>query len=151
MNSELLLKPSPAVQRALRLMRLDQYFLVAEDVHAAHELILNRTGEAELLYHPVSFHHTLPLLWRGEITAFNAEQVWTQIETDLAAVAGFEDSVPIDLSEVRFIDSTGVGILVRTQKHAKLLGLSVRFTGVSAPLRNVLRLSKMDNLLEETK
>src|SRR4051794_5599018 len=138
----LLLKPSPAVTRALRLMRLSRYFLVAEDVHAAQELIRKRTEEAELRYHPDSFHHTFPLLWRGEITACNAEKVWLQIENELVAAAGVEDRIPIDLSEVRFIDSTGVGLLARTRKHAEHLGVSVRFTGVPAPIRNVLRLSK---------
>ena len=64
-------------------------------------------------------------MWRGEITAANAAEVWVQVESDLTAMAGREDRVPIDLSEVRFIDSTGVGLLARTKREGEKRGVTV--------------------------
>ncbi len=147
----ILVRPSTHVARVLRLMHLDDYFLQAEDTHEAHELILTRAEEPRLGYKPEIFHPTFPLIWRGEITAANAEDVWKEIESELKTLAGLEDRVPIDLSEVRFIDSTGIGLLARARKHGERLGMSLRFTEVSPAVRNVLRMSKMESLLEETK
>jgi N-acetylglucosaminyldiphosphoundecaprenol N-acetyl-beta-D-mannosaminyltransferase len=145
----ILIRPSHHLMRVLRLMHLEHYFLMAEDTHEARELILNRNAESQLHYKPDLFHPTFPLMWRGEITAANAEEVWQQIETDLENMAGWESLVPIDLSEVRFMDSAGIGLLAKARKHSQKLGMSLQFMEVSPAVRNVLRISKMESLLEE--
>lgn len=147
----ILVRPSEHLMRVLRLMHLEHYFLMAEDTHEAHELILKRNGETRVLYRSEMFHPTFPLIWRGEITAANAEEVWKQIEAELQVMAGSKNRVPIDLSEIRFIDSAGIGLLARARKHGQQLGMSLRFTEVSPAVRNVLRISKMESLLEENK
>lgn len=147
----ILLNPSEHLQRVFTLMRLERYFITAADVHEAREIILRRQEEARLCYQPVNFHPTFPLVWRGEITAANAEAVWEQIEAELTAMSGTSQCVPIDLSELRFIDSTGVGLLARARKQSEQLGMELRFTEISPAVRNVLRMSRMESLLEEKK
>ena len=53
----------------------------------------------------------------------------------------------IDLSQVRFIDSTGVGVMVRAKKYAPRRGASIRFADASTAVRNVVRLSKLESAL----
>lgn len=145
----ILLSPSGHLQRVLALLRLENYFIVAADVHEARQMILRRQEEARLSHHPGDFYPTFPLVWRGEITAANAEAVWQQIETELSAIAGTADTVPIDLSEIRFIDSTGVGLLARARRQSEQLGIELRFTELSPAVRNVLRMSRMESLVKE--
>src|SRR5205823_2671851 len=78
------------------------------------------------------FHHTLA--WHGEITAANAEEVWQQTSSHLATLISpttaqpstinhQPSSVTLDLSDVPFIDSTGLGLMVRAKKFAQGQGV----------------------------
>lgn len=55
--------------------------------------------------------------------------------------------VVIDLSEVSFIDSTGVGVLVGALKRARANGGEVHFCGVQARVRRVLEITGLLGLL----
>jgi anti-anti-sigma factor len=87
------------------------------------------------------------LLWQGEITAANAEDVWQQMEAQLSAIDPANKRLTIDLSHVRFIDSTGLGLMVRVKKASLRLGIKLDFTGTQAAVRNVLRLARLESFL----
>ena len=73
-----LLAPSPMVQRALTLMRLQNFFASAPDFASAQQLIQARAREqagAATLRTPAAIN---PLLWQGEITAANAKGFGTR-------------------------------------------------------------------------
>lgn len=51
----------------------------------------------------------------------------------------------LDLQRVRFIDSTGMGLLVRLQRHARIAGRKIILLAPSSEVRSALRLMKLDN------
>ena len=58
-------------------------------------------------------------------------------------------SVVIDLSDTRFIDSTGLRIMVQTLQLAHLRGTKLIFAGARPAVRSVLRNAGLDLLLLE--
>jgi len=55
--------------------------------------------------------------------------------------------VTIDLSNVRFIDSTGLGLMVRAKKLVASHGAQLSFSGLQPTVRNVVRIAKMEEYL----
>jgi len=53
----------------------------------------------------------------------------------------------INLADVRFVDSTGVRLMVRLRKQARLCGIQLKFTAPQPAVLNVLRILRMDNYL----
>jgi len=140
----ILLTPGLAVRRALALMRVEDFFEMADDAIRARELIEARERERSAR---VINGARRPLIWRGEITAANAEEVWRQTRAEINSMSSWRKQWVIDLSQVRFIDSTGVGVMVRAKKYAPRRGASVRFADASTAVRNVVRLSKLESAL----
>lgn len=142
----ILLAPSRAVVRALEAMRLRDYFSIARDNAGAQQLI---TAEetTSVVRQPGYFPTQPSLFWRGEITVANAEEVWRSTEPHILARTGGRERLLIDLSALQFIDSTGVGLMVRARKKAVEAGRQVIFTGVQPGVRNVLRLSRLESVL----
>ena len=57
------------------------------------------------------------------------------------------DVLELDLGGVTFIDSTGIGALVRIQQEAKAAGTTLRLTHVPRQVSRVLDLTGLDQLL----
>jgi N-acetylglucosaminyldiphosphoundecaprenol N-acetyl-beta-D-mannosaminyltransferase len=142
----ILLDPSPAVKRALALMHLQDFFATATDFDSARQLIETRDREEAEAVRPAA-DAAAPLVWQGEITAVNASDVWRVTEKRISAAAPPAGTVAIDLSNVRFIDSTGLGVMIRARKLALLRGVKLQFTGAQSAVRNVLRLAQVESFL----
>lgn len=142
----ILLDPSPAVKRALALMHLQDFFATATDFDSAQQLIESREREAAQAVRPPPAPAG-PLLWQGEITTVNANDVWRLTEKYITAAVTPSPKVDIDLSNVRFIDSTGLGIMIRARKLALLRGVKLQFTGAPSAVRNILRLAQVESFL----
>lgn len=140
----ILLAPSAAVLRILRRFNLETFFSIAADPIAARDLIT----QPSTLHPQPSTNPVPPLLWTGELTAVNADDVWTSTQQQLEALynAG-ETETAIDLAALRFIDSTGVGIMLRAKRYAQNLGARLRFINAQPNVRNVLRLARLDVFL----
>jgi N-acetylglucosaminyldiphosphoundecaprenol N-acetyl-beta-D-mannosaminyltransferase len=142
-----LIDPSPIVKRALALMHLQDFFASAPDFDSAQSLIKTRALEqnqavsADLARSPES------LVWQGEITAANAEHVWRLTEKQIVSCDASAQRLVIDLTQVRFIDSTGVGLMIRARKLAQRHGAKLNFTGTQPAVQNVLRLSRLEAFL----
>src|SRR5204863_9658168 len=93
-----------------------------------------------------SSQHTLMLAWHGEITAANAEVVWEQTRERLSDSLAFEEWV-LELEDVPFIDSTGLGIMVQAQQFAKQDEKVLIFKGLKPAIRNVIRIAKLEQFL----
>jgi len=141
----LLLSPSRVVLRALALMRLESFFQIARDQDMVPHLLLAGRDEPSQSAAPAG-GPTSALRWRGEITAANADTVWARTQQYLADTFSDNDKT-IDLSDVRFIDSTGLGLLIRAKKLSLQREEILRFCGLQPQVRNVLRLSRVEDFL----
>jgi N-acetylglucosaminyldiphosphoundecaprenol N-acetyl-beta-D-mannosaminyltransferase len=140
----ILLAPSAPVRRAFALMRLEDFFEISPDAIEARGMIEAR--ERELSAQVINGARK-PLAWQGEITAVNAEEVWRQTRAEINAMSSWRKQWTIDLSRVRFIDSSGIGVMVRAKKYAPRRGAKIRFADAAPPVRNVLRLSNLETFL----
>lgn len=141
-----LLSPSAALTQALSLMHLGNLFDAAPDISLAQQLIETRTRERAAAVTPLTATPTSPLLWQGEITAANAEAVWELTQTHMLKPPGRRD-MTIDLNAVRFIDSSGAGVMLRARKLAQQNGIQLKFTGVQPEVRNVLQIARIEEFL----
>ena len=143
----ILVAPTPAVRRALDLMRLTGFFPIVEDLAAAHQLVKERQKEQSVVVTMNLGDRSEAMAWQGEIVASNAEAVWQMTLDHIAHAQGREMGINISLAAVRFIDSTGVRLMVRLCREARQRGLQVRFTAPQEAVRNVLRILNMDKSL----
>ena len=143
----ILLSPSVAVRRVLRVMQLEGYFEVASNAFEARAVIEARTNER---FACLGRNSNRPPGLRGEITATNAEQV---AECTKAAIDRSNSTTEscIDLAAVRFVDSGGVKLLLHAVEIARAHGVHLRFSDPCSSVRNVLRVSNLDHLLEQSK
>lgn len=139
-----LVAPSEPLNAALKLMQLTDLFLSARNTDDARRLL----GESALP--PVKLESREQcLIWRGEITASNVDEVWNDTVRYLQGPARCWSGVRIDLSQLQFIDSAGVGLMIRAHKTAGLQGIKLRFVRAQSAVRNVLQIARLESLLEE--
>lgn len=72
----------------------------------------------------------------GEVDVSNAAELRSAIDAALGGEAGAVSRITVDLSEVSYMDSTGIGVLVGARNRASEAGVSL---AVSNPQRNVAR------------
>jgi N-acetylglucosaminyldiphosphoundecaprenol N-acetyl-beta-D-mannosaminyltransferase len=147
-----LIAPSPALKHAMELMHLEDFFAIAPDFISAQKLAEDLTLEQREYVRANSFPalRILPkqlVSWRGEITAANAEPVWQATEKLMQPGAEPTQPLVIDLSQVRFMDSSGLGLMVRARKLAKRQGVELSFAGPQPAVLNVLRHARLENYL----
>jgi N-acetylglucosaminyldiphosphoundecaprenol N-acetyl-beta-D-mannosaminyltransferase len=147
-GSELvLIAPSAPVNRALKLMRISEFFSCAPDLASARYLVQVRARErsaAVTLRTPAA---VTPLVWHGEITAANARQVWENTRAYLEAPRR-DGELALDLSAVRFIDSSGLGLMIRAKKLAQKQGVNLIFNGIQPAVKNVIHIAHLEEFLQ---
>jgi N-acetylglucosaminyldiphosphoundecaprenol N-acetyl-beta-D-mannosaminyltransferase len=137
---------SPSVRRALELMRLHDFFKHASDLPSAVEKF-SRDRYAEPVLVGAEPGRSMPvLLWYGEVTASNADDVWERTQHHLVCAAQ-RGALTVDLGHVSFIDSTGLAVMIRARKFAKQHAFRLTFTSLQPPVQNVLRLARMEDFL----
>jgi N-acetylglucosaminyldiphosphoundecaprenol N-acetyl-beta-D-mannosaminyltransferase len=139
-----LVGPNRVLTRALELMRLAEFFTQAADVATALALTASRRDESSVAGQPQPADGPHIIVWRGEITAVNVGAVAQDTESFLASV---EDRAAIDMSAVRFIDSSGIGLMVKLRKQALLRNVALEFVGVPESVRGVARLLRLEEYL----
>ena len=85
--------------------------------------------------------------WSGDVTADTVDEVWDQTAILLNTRAHEEEEMAIDLKQVRFVDSAGLGFMVRVRRMARQHGVVVRFVNPSEPVQRVARLAKLEEFL----
>ena len=139
---------NPMLARTLELMKISEFFTQAPDVPAARALLADRRHESNVVAPPVPTCPSALVVWRGEVTALNVDEVARATE---ATMTNFSGPLVIDLSAVRFIDSSGIGLMVRLRKQAQGRLTVLAFVGASESVRNVALLLRLENLLFDTK
>ncbi len=142
-----LIAPTGPVLRAFALMGLGDFFFVAADLPAARALIDERVAEPNVVVTKRTSGRPEPLAWQGDIIAANADDVWSMTRMYLDQARDSKGDVLVNLADVRFIDTTGVRIMVKARKEAVGRGLRLKFTEPSPGVLNVLRILRMDRSL----
>lgn len=76
----------------------------------------------------------------GEMDLYNAEEYKKTIATLLA---GDHQSIVVDLSNLTYIDSSGIGALLYTVTQARAHDAAVCFVGVTGSVRTVVELTSL--------
>lgn len=87
---------------------------------------------------------TLYILLSGELDEYTAQTVRKNLDILLDTQKGFVQIV-MDLSELTFMDSTGVGVLIGRYKKMREINKPIFITN---PSRNAERIFKMSGLYE---
>lgn len=66
-----------------------------------------------------------------------------ELEAALADLLRQADVVDLDLEQVRFLDSSGLGVIVRNLLHARAQGKRLRMAAMSDQVRNTLTITNM--------
>jgi anti-sigma B factor antagonist len=67
----------------------------------------------------------------------------------LEAIAGGTRRLRLDFSGVSYLDSSGVGAIIRILQESRRTGCELRFRGVEGSPRKVLRMSNILSLMRE--
>jgi anti-sigma B factor antagonist len=84
-------------------------------------------------------HGTCSLVIRGELDIASAPQ----LEERLRSLLDAHQRIELDLSDVSFLDSSGLAVLIRAAEAAERDGASFAIAAVSGPAMRVLELSGM--------
>ncbi|HYG35496.1 MAG TPA: WecB/TagA/CpsF family glycosyltransferase [Clostridia bacterium] len=142
----ILLAPSSPVRRALGLMRLDDFLLSVPDLNTAIQLLHTRFGEQGNTLKLPTLAPNAPLSWHGEVTAANAEEIWEHTRRYLTALPASQEGI-INMAAVKFIDSSGLGLMVRARKLAQQEQKTLRFTELRPAVKNVIRIARLEEFL----
>jgi N-acetylglucosaminyldiphosphoundecaprenol N-acetyl-beta-D-mannosaminyltransferase len=139
-----LIAPRPQVEAALKLMKLDEFFTIQASVAGARIVMESSQGAAAVTSGVMEAE--LQIRWTGEVTALNAIELGVHTESELSQITPGM-TVVIDLSRVTFVDSTGIGLMVRFKKNLRRRDINLKFTGAIATVRNVVRQTQLEEFL----
>jgi N-acetylglucosaminyldiphosphoundecaprenol N-acetyl-beta-D-mannosaminyltransferase len=145
-NQFILVAMKPPIEAALRAMKLDEFFTTQATVAGAR-MMLESLTKTPAVSSDVALTE-LQIRWSGEVTALNAVELGVYTESELSQVsAGM--TVTIDLSRVTFVDSTGIGLMLRFKKNLKRRNLEMQFKNPTESVRSVIRHTKLEEYLLE--
>jgi anti-sigma B factor antagonist len=82
---------------------------------------------------------------RGELDALSCPDLRAVLDT---LVTLGKCNITVDLSELRLIDSSGVGVMVSLYKRVRANGGDVKFVGVTAQPLVIFKLLRLDRAFE---
>jgi anti-anti-sigma factor len=139
-----LIAPSMAIRSALIRSRIDDLLLIANDYTCGRELARQRALGNGCSVTPCGI---TDLRWDGEITAANAldvfERTWQHLSESAAG------AWQVDMSGIRFADSTGLAMMLRLRAEVRDLGGRLTFRGVTPALLKIARLENLDRRITE--
>ena len=142
-----LVAPSVPLRRVFATLRLSDYLNIATTLADAEAM----KGSGRLVACvPCPNGTTRSLSWCGEIIAANCEEVWRMTTEHVRNFVSDDATlIMIDLSQLRFIDSSGAALMLRLKKWSRTLQTEVLFARAQPNVQNVLRLTRLEQTLLE--
>jgi len=134
----------PPVEAALKLMKLNEFFMIQPAIAGARSVM-----ESMACLAPVSSgvrDAELQIRWTGEVTALNAIELGAYTESEMSQISSGM-TVVIDLSRVTFVDSSGIGLMVRFKRNLKRRDILLKFDHATAAVRTVVRQTQLEEFL----
>jgi len=142
-----LVAPSAVAQQGLQRMRIPELLAVAPDLDAAKKIIMDRSHGIHAIATLDISPAPKPLTWHGEIVTSNVEAVKHLTESYMDCCTAQPKRIAIDLAEVRFVDSAGVGLMLRIRKQGRLRNTEVAFLNPQPNVLNVVRTLHLEQYL----
>jgi len=139
-----LIAPRLSVVATLRLMKLEEFFSIQSSIAGAR-LLIESIARTPVVDSAVAGPE-LQIQWVGEVTANTAIDLGARTESELAQFSPGMN-VAIDLARVTFMDSAGIGLMLRFKKNLKRRDIGLTFLNPAKSVRNVLRLTKLEEYL----
>jgi exopolysaccharide biosynthesis WecB/TagA/CpsF family protein/anti-anti-sigma factor len=137
-----LVRPTLPVQQLLAAVKLDRLLTIVDRAEDAAAALGAAHGVTQR-----SASHELVLKLKGDLTFQRVPEHSKWLEEQWLAHPHARQLV-IELSEVPFMDSSGLGFLLRAQRLAKgREGGACSLRGAGENLRNVIRLARVDSVL----
>jgi len=136
--------PQAAIAAALQMMKLDAFFNIMDSIAAARSLMRSLANAAAVTSGVEAT--VLQIHWTGEVTALNAVELGAHTESELSQITPGM-SVAIDLTLVTFVDSTGIGLMLRFKKNLKRRDINLSFSHASPAVRDVIRHTRLEDYL----
>jgi N-acetylglucosaminyldiphosphoundecaprenol N-acetyl-beta-D-mannosaminyltransferase len=136
--------PSRALGRAFELMKLSEFFPQAPDQTAAGQFLQDQAARGTVIVDLDLASRESVLAWQGEVTAANLGEIALLTAGQLGQARGV---FAIDLTGLRFIDTTGIGLMVKLKKQATRQGVELRFVGASGTVRKIVGYLRMEEYL----
>ena len=92
---------------------------------------------------------TLTVYLDGELDASNAEIVKSRLEREFSALD--EGNVVLDLKNLTFIDSTGIGMLIGRYKTLLNKGISLKAANLTTQVKKIFKISGLNTIIKEVK
>ena len=86
------------------------------------------------------------IVLQGDMDLYDAPRLADAI---LAHINAGRRNLVMDMAGVDYLDSTGVGVIIRLLQRSKITGGSVRFKGIHGAPRAVLTMSNVISLIKE--
>lgn len=139
-----LINPSEPVTALLTVLKLDRLIPSASEPSEVPAVLgLRRFGPSN-----PSNEQTVSLKFVGELTAGRVASHTNWLDDAWAAKPAAR-RLKLDLSQVGFIDSSGLGLLVHAHKLARQrTGSDLKISGAGANVRNVTQLARLDAMFE---
>jgi N-acetylglucosaminyldiphosphoundecaprenol N-acetyl-beta-D-mannosaminyltransferase len=144
-----LLRPSPAVRNMVRAMKLERLLPIVEDEQQARALLATEhpAQQPEPEFAAAGDANRLVCRWSGDLDIVKAKDFSQLVQTQWLGNTSAQ-LLQIDLADVRFMDSSGLGSLLQARKlAASRQGARFEVIGAGENVRNVIRLAKLGPLL----
>jgi anti-sigma B factor antagonist len=80
---------------------------------------------------------------QGEVDLYTAPRLWDTID---AAIAGTPHELVIDLTDVKFLDSSGLSVLIRAYKRLRPIDGTVVVRGAAEQVLMALEMTKLNTV-----
>lgn len=143
-TSLLAARPSQQARTSLRLARLGDFLPVVDALDEARAVPVAppASGMTAIALADVS----IAIALAGRLDALQAPSVQEALATRLEEHPGATE-VRLDMSDVRFLDSSGINVLVRLHKRLAGEGRRLRISAASPVVRQTLAIARLDKYL----
>lgn len=144
----IVLRPSASMRRMITSMKLDRLLPMAEDEEQARTLLkIEQPAEPPKAEFDGGTDQRLVCRWSGDLDLSKARDFAAYVRTQWLEREAAQ-LLQVDLTDVRFMDSSGLGSLLQTRKLVGgRPGARLELVGLNDNLRNVIRLARLEQLL----
>lgn len=138
-----LFRPGPGLLQALQVLKIDRLIPIAQDRQEARKILAMHDHSKSGVFHYEPGEKTLQWKIFGNITAQTATTFYALAQEEWAFVPD-AITLRLDLSEVSFMDSSGLGFLLKCLKMTnKRPGGTCRIVEMSPNVLNVIHLARL--------